>query len=54
MQIGDLVLVRYHNREEHIGIVVELGTEWMAGDVLVTWDDGDTSWSGKGNVKVIS
>ena len=46
-------MVRYHNGEEHIGIVVEVGSEWMAGDVLVTWDDGATDWIGKGNVKVI-
>ena len=54
MKVGDLVLVRYHNREEHIGIVVEVGSEWMTGDALVTWDDGDTSWIAKGNVEVIN
>jgi len=53
MKVGDLVLVRYHNREEHIGIVVEVGSEWMTGDALVAWDDGDTSWIDKGNVEVL-
>jgi hypothetical protein len=55
MKIGDLVLVRYHNNQEHLGIVVELGKEWspVASDVKVAWDDGDVSWILKRSVEVL-
>ena len=49
MNVGDLVLVRYHNREEHLGIVVVVGR----GELKVAWDDGDTSWILKRNVEVL-
>ena len=56
MKVGDLVLVRYHNREEHIGIVVEIRKDQgcaVASDVKVAWDDGDISWILKRNVEVL-
>ena len=53
MEVGDLVTVRYHDDSEAMGIIVEVGTEWMASDVLVAWNDGDMDWIAKGNVKVI-
>ena len=52
MKVGDLVLVRYHNREEHLGIVVEIG-HVPAGDLKVAWDDGDISWILKCNVELL-
>ena len=57
MKVGDLVLVRYHNTQEHLGIVVEIGDQErgcaIAGDVKVAWDDGDISWILKRNVEVL-
>jgi len=54
MKIGDLVLVRYHNNQEHLGIVVEIGeTTVQERDVKVAWDDGDVSWILKRNVEVL-
>jgi len=57
MKVGDLVLVRYHNTQEHLGIVVELGEDhdgnWVDCDVKVAWDDGDISWILKRNVEVL-
>ena len=53
MKIGDLVLVRYHNREEHLGIVVMIGDLDGMSDVKVAWDDGDTSWILARNVEVL-
>jgi len=53
MQVGDLVIVRYYGDDIEIGIIVEVGTEWVTGDVLVAWNDGDMGWIAKGNVKVI-
>jgi len=53
MQVGDLVIVRYHGDSKAMGIIVEVGTEWMTSDVLVAWNDGDMGWIAKGNVKVI-
>ena len=54
MEVGDLVIVRYYGDTVAMGIIVEVGTEWMAGDVLVTWNDGDMDWIAKGNVMVIN
>ena len=54
MQVGDLVIVRYYGDDIEIGIIVEVGTEWVTGDVLVAWNDGDMDWIAKGNVRVIS
>ena len=57
MKVGDLVLVRYHNGEEHIGIVVEVDIENIpceeGSELRVAWDDGDTSWIFKHNVEVL-
>tara|TARA_Y100000034_G_C6720951_1_gene318961 strand:- start:507 stop:668 length:162 start_codon:yes stop_codon:yes gene_type:complete len=49
MKVGDLVLVRYRNREEHLGIVVVLAD----GELKVAWDDGDISWILKRKVEVL-
>ena len=53
MQVGDLVIIRYYDEDGALGIILEVGTEWMASDVLVAWNDGDMDWIAKGNVKVI-
>ena len=57
MKVGDLVLVRYHNREEHLGIVVAVNGEyednWGGSRVKVAWDDGDISWILKRNVELL-
>ena len=50
MKVGDLVMVRYHNGEEHLGIVVD--TDYNL-ELKVAWDDGDTSWIFKHNVEVL-
>ena len=47
MKVGDLVMVRYHGEDKALGIIVEVGTEWMTGDLLVTWNDGDMDWIAK-------
>ena len=54
MKVGDLVTVRYCGDSMAMGIIVEVGTEWMTGDMLVAWNDGDMDWIAKGNVRVIS
>ena len=54
MQVGDLIMNRYPPKGQHLGVVIEVGTEWMTGDVLVHWDDGDEDWVAKGNVEVIN
>ena len=57
MKVGDLVMVRYHNGEEHLGIVVDAEKPRKGGDpnsdVKVAWDDGDTSWILTRNVEVL-
>jgi len=56
MQVGDLVLVRYHNGEEHLGIVVDTDDGDISsrtGELKVAWDDGDISWIFKRNVMVL-
>jgi len=59
MKIGDLVLVRYHNKQEHLGIVVEITLDGIdprcedGGELKVAWDDGDISWILKRNVEVL-
>jgi len=65
MKKGDLITLRYNSdrwssidrynsNSKATGIIVEVGTEWAASDVLVAWNDGDLDWVAKGNVKVIS
>jgi len=56
MKIGDLVLVRYHNNQEHLGIVVEIddgGVSSFDGELKVAWDDGDVSWIFKRVVELL-
>ena len=57
MKVGDLVMVRYHNGEEHIGIVVESEGENIpceeSDELKVAWDDGDISWIFKRVVEVL-
>ena len=59
MKVGDLVMVRYHNGEEHLGIVVEVDQIDKcvpceeSDEFKVAWDDGDTSWIFKHNVEVL-
>ena len=56
MKVGDLVLVRYHNNQEHLGIVVEIddgGVSSFDGELKVAWDDGDVSWIFKRVVEVL-
>ena len=54
MKVGDLVMVQYHNGEEHLGIVVKIDGEYIGGGELkVAWDDGDVSWILKRNVEVL-
>ena len=54
MQIGDLVMVRYHNGQEHLGIIVKIdGDAYLGSELKVAWDDGDTSWILTRNVEVL-
>jgi hypothetical protein len=56
MKVGDLVMVRYHNKQEHLGIVVEIDDGDISsttGELKVAWDDGDISWIFKRNVQVL-
>ena len=57
MKVGDLVMVRYHNGQEHLGIVVDTDDGDISckesDELKVAWDDGDTSWIFKHVVEVI-